>query len=391
MAGKVLKGNIGRDASVSDLLFRLVEPVEAAIARARRQRYCGTYVGVTGSCGKTTTSAAIATMLAAYGSVRASRLTSTNRAALRTLRKLVAPTDYVVQEISGNYPGAIAGVTRRIAPDVAVVTAVGQDHWSAFRSLEAIAAEKGSLVAAVPATGVSCLNADDPLVRAMADRAGGRVVLFGRAPDAAVRADNIDAAWPSRLRFELVAGGERFAVATSFVGAMMLTNLLGAFAVVHGLGLPLAPAVAALATMTPVREHMSVSAGAHGHTYILDTDKAPQWSTALLIEDMAAWRASPLILVLGEMSDIKNETSRKYRQALRRAAGFCDLVIGVGPAAPPAHDVRRLGCANVVPALTVADVPALLAGRPPSLVVLKSNTRLRLAQVSQAEIAPRAA
>ena len=71
---------------------------------------------------------------------------------------------------------------------------VGTAHIGEFGGREQIAQAKGELVEALPAEaegGVAVLNADDPLVRAMAARTKARVVLFGEAADADVRAENV--------------------------------------------------------------------------------------------------------------------------------------------------------------------------------------------------------
>ena len=62
-----------------------------------------------------------------------------------------------------------------------MVLNVGTAHLGVFGGKEAIAKAKGELVEALPRDGVAVLNADDPLVRAMAARTEARVTWFGRA------------------------------------------------------------------------------------------------------------------------------------------------------------------------------------------------------------------
>ena len=75
-------------------------------------------------------------------------------------------------------------------PQMGVVTTVGDDHISALGSREAIAAEKGKLIAALPKHGTAILNADDPLVLAMQSRCQGRILTYGLSPNAMLRAED---------------------------------------------------------------------------------------------------------------------------------------------------------------------------------------------------------
>ena len=61
-----------------------------------------------------------------------------------------------------------------------MVLNVGVAHIGEFGSVEAIALAKGELVEALPADGLAVLNADDPLVPAMAGRTAARVVTGRR-------------------------------------------------------------------------------------------------------------------------------------------------------------------------------------------------------------------
>jgi UDP-N-acetylmuramoyl-tripeptide--D-alanyl-D-alanine ligase len=377
-----------------------VHGVQARFSR----RHCSHYIGVTGSCGKSTTVNLVAALLGQQGRTEAVVQRNMRQAAFRRLARVSGPIDYMVQEISGHVPGAIADVCRVVRPNIAVVTAVGQDHYASFkhalvegpgdqsvseRFLAAIAAEKGSLVAALPASGVACLNADDPLVRAMAARAPGRVILYGTSPDADLRAENVTAHWPARMSFDLVIGDARHHVETCFVGTLMLGAVLAALSVVVAVGADLGRAVAALATIRPLAKRMSVRSGTDGHTYIIDTVKAPLWQVQLLLEDLPRLGGkTPIVFVLGEISDSRNDKSTQYRKLLRRASATAAHVIGFGPAASSAHKVRAGGTDNVVGLETYAEVNAYLAALPPSLVILKSNKLTRMSRIWSAVAPP---
>jgi UDP-N-acetylmuramyl pentapeptide synthase len=357
--------------------------------RARRAQaaHCGAFIAVTGSCGKTTTTLLIERLLAAGGSsIAGGRNENHGRYLMKTIARLRRPVDYVVQEVSGHRPGAIADLTGPLRVDVAVVTVVGYDHNAAFgvsysAAPAEIAAEKGKLVEALPPDGIACLNADDPLVAAMANRTTARVVTFGRSAGATLRAVNVGARWPSRLHFDLEVEGRVLPVATRFVGTIMLPNVLAALAVVYARGHDLDLAVSALAGVEPEPLHMSVVQGASGRTYVLDTYKAPFWSTALLAEDLANIGGRGTLFVLGEMSDLRNGNTRRYVSVMQRAAGLADRVILTGHAVCAQRRALRDGIANVSAAADIAGTARLIAAAPETLVILKAKKTVLLQEV----------
>jgi cyanophycin synthetase len=78
--------------------------------------------------------------------------------------------------------------------DVAVVTNVTGDHLGlrGVETMAQLAHVKGVIVDAVPRSGTSVLNADDPLVARMARQSRGRVVYFSMAAPGTEAADRVD-------------------------------------------------------------------------------------------------------------------------------------------------------------------------------------------------------
>ncbi len=204
-----------RPARPADTLH---EHILSALARGReiytgwrQRRLVGTQICVTGSCGKSTAVRLISHMLAGEGTLDVLTHPNNDKHLLRPHRRRRQPVDFVVQEVSGYAPGAIAPLARSLRVDIAVITSVGTDHETSYRPsrigmtmLEGVAREKGRLAAAVHVGGTVCLSADDPHVAGMAGRCRGRVVTFGTAESADFRAINIELDWPQRIQFDLV-------------------------------------------------------------------------------------------------------------------------------------------------------------------------------------------
>ncbi len=86
------------------------------------------------------------------------------------LRRVKASTKFYVQELNAWVEGAIGEQIEHLRPEIGIVTTIGSDHYTVYRSLEATAREKGLLVESLPPGGVAILNGDDPHVKDMAVR-----------------------------------------------------------------------------------------------------------------------------------------------------------------------------------------------------------------------------
>lgn len=203
-------------------------PYWTAQARRRRADHVGSYVALSGSCGKTTTTMLISRLVGAQRSTATSYFANTARWTLRGMRKLDHAVDFFIQEVSEYPAGTLTTIGQAMQPDAVVITAIGLDHFTAFRSRENVATELASLVACLGPGGVVCLNADDELARGLASSFTGRAVLYGRSANAELRAEAVAPHLPGRLSFDLVVGDHRRHVQTRFAGTLMLDNILAA-------------------------------------------------------------------------------------------------------------------------------------------------------------------
>jgi alanine racemase len=149
-------------------------------------------IGVTGSVGKTSTVRAIAAQLGQHGPVFRSRQSFNSLLGLPiALARLRDQDRYAVLELGADRFGEIARLAALFPPRVAVVTNVGAAHLDTFGTPDAVAREKGALVAALPPDGWAVLNGDDPRVAALRDRTAARVLTFGVGQRCDLRASDI--------------------------------------------------------------------------------------------------------------------------------------------------------------------------------------------------------
>jgi UDP-N-acetylmuramyl pentapeptide synthase len=335
-------------------------------------------IGITGSAGKTTTKELLHAALASR--YRCTKSVNSNNQLYDVARSVLGSPPWIefcAQEVGASVPGKLAPMMAVLRPQIGVVTNVGEDHIYAFGSREAVAAEKVALVKSLPADGLAVLNADDPLVVAMARDCRARVVTYGLHNDADFRAEVVTDSWPARLTLLVRHGQETVQIATQLLAGYHASNVLAAVATACSLGVPLEHAAAAVARHEPTPGRMSVSISARGVTFIRDDWKAPAWSLLGVMSYMAGAQAPRKVIVLGTISD-GDGRPRLYRDAVMAGLAAADRVLLVGPRAAASY--RRLkerGGDKLLAFTSVQDASKWLTDyvRAGDLVLLKGSTK----------------
>lgn len=293
-----------------------------ALAAGHRRRFSGPLVAVTGSNGKTTTKEMCAAALAAAGPCLKNEGNLNNQFGLPlTLLRRTCDVRAVVVELGMNHRGEIAVLAEIARPDVGVITNVGTAHIENLGSQEAIAREKGDLLAALPAEGTAVVNADDLRAAAQAERTRARVVRFGRGEDADVRAADVRCLDGRGYAFELVAAEGAVAVEVAGLGETTVANALAAAAAARAAGEPLDAIAAGLARYVPVRRRLERIELPGGVVVIDDTYNANPQSTEAALRLLARLgRGGRAVAVLGHMGELGDRAAAAHREIGRLAA-----------------------------------------------------------------------
>lgn len=351
-------------------------------------------IAVTGSSGKTTTKELLAAMLARRFDACASP-GNMNSLSGFPLALLSVPegSDWMVAELGMNRPGEIGRLSRLARPQVAVLTNVRPVHLEFFADQRAVAEAKGEILEGLAPGAMLVANADDPEVVRLGRRHAGRVVWFGTAAEAEVRARDIAPLEPppTGFRFRLVAGAKWTEIELPLWGRHNVDNFLAAAACAHAIGVPLRDiaATAREAVAAPMRG--VVHRLADGTTLIDDAYNSNPDSLRRVLEEAAALPARRRWAVLGEMLELGEDAPRFHREGGEHAAalGF-DPVAGVGELAR--HLLAAAGEAGVAEtpwfgtaAEAAAWAPRVLAAG--DLVVVKGSRSVGLEAVVTALLA----
>jgi UDP-N-acetylmuramoyl-tripeptide--D-alanyl-D-alanine ligase len=356
-------------------------------------------VALTGSQGKTSTKDLLAQVLAAAGRTVATFGSFNNELGLPlTVLRADSATEFLVLEMGARHIGDLRASCTIAPPDVSVVLNVGKAHLGEFGSQAAIAQAKGELVEALSEDGVAVLNADDPLVSAMAARTRARVVRFGSTADVDVRVEDLAVDDLGRPSFTLHAGEERARVSMGLVGEHHAGNAAAATAAALTLGLSLGAVAEALGSATATsRGRMEVAERADGVTVIDDAYNANPDSVRAALKALAAvGRGRPgsrTVAVLGEMRELGDSALAEH-DAVGRLVVRLDIhqLLVVGAAARPIHLGATLegswGEESVFVEDTTAATDWLRTHLAPGDVVLfKASNAVQLSAVAQAVLA----
>ncbi|HRK41103.1 MAG TPA: Mur ligase family protein [Candidatus Saccharibacteria bacterium] len=321
--------------------------IRAALERKVRKylkKHKPLLVLITGSVGKTSTKQAIATVLNEKYRVRAHdgnhnthfsvptaimgveypsnpRSFSEWRAVLRAMSlriKEEKDVDVIIQELGTDTPGDIAQFGRYLTADVAVVTAVSEEHMEFFETMDAVAQEELSIAKFAKLTIVNRDDIDENYAK-YADT--HTIDTYGLGEKAEYRlipepASPID----GRIGRLVTPEWGELTVTLQLVGDHSLKAAVAAACVGAKLGLTSQHIANGISKIKPVPGRMQVLRGQMQSTIIDDTYNASPLAVTAALQTLMNIEAPQRIAILGSM----NELGKTSAQAHEMIGLLCD-------------------------------------------------------------------
>ncbi|WP_160116018.1 Mur ligase family protein [Candidatus Halocynthiibacter alkanivorans] len=386
-----MSSNVRHKNLLRGIVFRFrtgpLRRFRAKISANRRLKSTACFIAITGSSGKSTTAGLLSHILSVQGSVRSQILDNTINSVIRTLNRVLPKHQFVVAELGVGSKGEMAPMANMFRPEVAIVTMVGQEHYSAFHGAEAVAVEKGALLEALLPDGLAILNADDPLVMSMAKQTSARVVTFGRAEDADYQVIAVHAAFPEMMSVSIVGKTGQLDLGSCFPGEHFWMPVVAAVATAMELGVPPEIIRDRVADFAPVVNRCHIEGTHNGPTFIVDTVKAPADTLGTAFKMIARANVPFKRIVLGSISDYRGKSSKQYKSAYREARAAADQVIFVGhTSARGKPSEADLASGRYVHCPTPKDAFEHIrrTARNDELILLKGSANLHLERISLA-------
>ncbi len=311
-AGVVVSPGVPPDASPVAAARAAGVPVVSELNLGFRALAGVRCIAVTGTNGKTTTTALVAHLLRVAG-LRAGAAGNIGRP-LSDLALASEPLQWVAVEVSSFQ----LHDSPDFAPEIGVLTNLSPDHLDRYPDVAAYYADKRLLFRNATEAGIWVVNGDDPVVLELMAGVRGRVARFSlRGP-----ADG----WYDAVELRLRLGGAELLPrdALPLLGLHNVANALAAALAVQEAGIMPGAIAEGLRSFRPLPHRLEVVVEVDGVRWINDSKATNVASTVVAVEAMDR----PFVLLLGGRH--KGEPYTRLAPLLKAR---CRLVIAYGEAA----------------------------------------------------------
>ena len=370
------------------------------IGAAYRLRQDVHVLGITGSCGKTSTKQILLQLLEHSPlNVSASPASFNNDIGVpHTLLSCAPETDVLILEMGTNGKGEIANLCRLAHPTSAIVTNVGPSHLEGLDDEDGVALEKSALPASLNASGFCVLNAQCPRTARMRRLTRARVLTFGLGDvgDLVAR-DLVFHEGCSVFTLDGDAVRQPRQVRVPLLGHHQVQNVLAALCAGIGLGLELDELLAGLpqVTASPGR---GVQHQVAGMRLIDETYNSNPSSMRAALRVLAGMDdCQRRVLVMGEMNELGEGSEGLHQEiGVDLADAGLSQVILVGPKVQATHQAALEAGMPKKAVLYFPDLESVRAALPAQLcpgdtVLLKGSRGARLDQLVTDLLSPQGA
>jgi UDP-N-acetylmuramoyl-tripeptide--D-alanyl-D-alanine ligase len=325
------------------------------------KKYKPKLIGITGSTGKTMTKEAVAVAFGRNPALRISpssyntpigvalsvlgiKRQDTTAGWLRLLvgsrtKELIEKEpSIIVLELGADRPGDIDFFARKLPFNIGVITNVRSTHLRLFVNKEMVAHEKMSLITDLPKDGYAILNADDTLVKSMAQHTKANIIYFGESEDADVRLRRAERLKNLGFACEILIQGKVYELhLPHIIARYQLTNVLAALSIVVATKGDIKQAIKRLHKLVPPPSRMRLLKGVNNSHLIDDSYNASPESTLAALNTLAelSFQDSVLkkprrIAILGDMLDLGGVSVKWHEKIGEQATDVTDVLVTVG-------------------------------------------------------------
>ena len=326
---------IPRDRRVPVVLVSDAKAAYLAGAAAARKAFAGQVIAVTGSSGKTTSKDFTAHIASAGKRVLATPQNENNELGVaKVCYRMGAEVDLAVVEFGARHPGEIAQLVGIAAPDIGILTNVGEAHLEFFASQEELARTKFALFCA--GARPVCSAADRWSRMLAAEAAMEHTTLWVRlAGDQVMSGIELSAGEPNEGRVAVTMGASHAFAEWRLLGSHHLRDALLAAGAAILAGVSFEEAISRFASLRLPPGRFEFHAAAGGAIIVYDAYNANPSSLAAALDAFAHLPAKRRIAVIGSMAELGGQAQQYHHAAgVAAAQARVDVLFAGGPHGP---------------------------------------------------------
>jgi len=286
------------------------------------------FIAVVGTYGKSTTTRALSKIIS--GKIHRYTANSAGFFVSHAVLRTRPGARHGVAEVSIRAAGEMAGYARIVQPDIVLVTSIGSEHHTSFRTLETTRNEKADMVRILPESGLAVLNGDDPNVLWMKGQTKARVITFGFGKKNDVIAENLELNWPHGINVHIKGFNQRKIIRTPLLGRPGAYVVLGTTALGLSEGYSWEDIASALESFSPTVGRLETAELGSGAWLVRDEFKGNVETTDVALDVLGDIPASRRIDVIGMVSEPKGSQGELYRRLGAHVAQVADRAIFIG-------------------------------------------------------------
>lgn len=252
-------------------------------------------IGVTGTCGKTTTKEMIKFILSKFYTVEGT--VSSRNAGYFNLPYLVALDDNIdvaVYEMGVAEPDDINIAAMYFKPSIGIITNIGLDHFNGCKDLNGYIKAKAEMLEALNNKGHLILNNDDKNISKISlNDYEGRVLYFGKS-DSDYTISGINT---RKMSFNLTHKEKTYKVELTGLGEHNMYNATAAIAACHVLGIEINESIKILKEYEYIHKHLELKDGINGSLVIDDSFSSNPTSLKAAIDVLMSFSEKKVLIV----------------------------------------------------------------------------------------------
>ncbi|MBE5844646.1 MAG: UDP-N-acetylmuramoyl-tripeptide--D-alanyl-D-alanine ligase [Butyrivibrio sp.] len=289
-------------------------------------------IGITGSYGKTSVKYYLHTLLSeGYRVLMTPESFNTPMGVVRTIRENLTPLDEIfICEMGARHVHDIKEITDIVHPDDGILTSIGPQHLETFGSIENITDTKYELFDAVQeksAEGLKFANGDNEIIAS--NKRHNNVVYYGTSEGCDYRATDVEYSADGASFKVTTPEGETAEFSMKLLGEHNVTNVVGAIAMAHKLGVPMSKLKMAVRRIAPAPHRQELKR--HGNVSIIDDAyNSNPMGAKMACNTLSKFKDHVRILVTPGMVELGEKEEEYNREFGAQAAEAADYIILVG-------------------------------------------------------------